>query len=482
MRNRHFYHYLFIASCIALLVYGNISVLMEIFNEVLSQHGAAHFNLNAASLKHSNSSSTATSVEFSLNNKPPGYPWYNKGLIRQEHDFSLLWERIEKPKPYLQPPSGVKPNHPLYLVHQGNLFLWKKHLVIRNKNHFRSKEVENLLIDSLNLVKRSAPSEKLKGTIDPRLKELITQPLPFFLDVGDFRKCWGVNYPFFTYATFSSSLRTNNNTAVVDGELQQCIPLGIPYYQTPPLRPAIVTNTSKMETWDSVFESQHKEYPWNKKINEALWRGSTTGAGYVYPSWRDLPRAQLVLDSLRNANSSKINAGFSNIVQRNLTEEQEIKNNGLLKESIPLKDFQKYKAIIDIDGNSWSSRFSFLLCMNSVVLKVEPSWSEYFFEHELIPFVHYLPIHKNLSNLEEMINLAMNNNSATIMQAIVHNANSWCKSKFTGSQIYIDTAWIMISYLELLQSEDVYSRKFTQWKKDFNAAAVESNWKPIKAR
>ena len=28
------------------------------------------------------------------------------------------------------------------------------------------------------------------------------------------------------------------------------------------------------------------------------------------------------------------------------------------------------QAIIDIDGNNWSSRFGMLLCMNSVVIKV----------------------------------------------------------------------------------------------------------------
>jgi len=37
---------------------------------------------------------------------------------------------------------------------------------------------------------------------------------------------------------------------------------------------------------------------------------------------------------------------------------------------IPLTEFAKYKAILDIDGNSWSSRLGSLLCFNSVVLRV----------------------------------------------------------------------------------------------------------------
>lgn len=77
--------------------------------------------------------------------------------------------------------------------------------------------------------------------------------------------------------------------------------------------------------------------------------------------------------------------------------------------------------------------------------------------------------------------MVVNNYCATMMQVIVHNANSWCKYKFTGSQIYIDMAWSMISYLELLKSKAGYRKKTTQRKKDFNASAVKRNWKPINA-
>jgi hypothetical protein len=90
--------------------------------------------------------------------------------------------------------------------------------------------------------------------------------------------------------------------------------------------------------------------------------------------------------------------------------------------------------------------------------------------------VHYLPIHKNLSNLEETISAVMNSDNAALMKSIVHNANSWCKRKFTGSQRYLDMAWIMISYLELLKSEDFYSKNFTKWKNNFNASEILKKW------
>jgi len=37
---------------------------------------------------------------------------------------------------------------------------------------------------------------------------------------------------------------------------------------------------------------------------------------------------------------------------------------------MPFEKQMAYRAIIDIDGNNWSSRFASLLCTNSVIIKV----------------------------------------------------------------------------------------------------------------
>jgi len=131
-----------------------------------------------------------------------------------------------------------------------------------------------------------------------------------------------------------------------------------------------------------------------------------------------------------------------------------------------MKDYQKYMAIIDIDGNSWSSRFADLLCMNSVVIKVEPNWMDYFYM-ELQPWKHYVPVHANMSNLVEVVTMATSDDPEIQkqMQQIVHNANVWCRSKMTAPQLSIDMIWIMIYYVEMLKKEDSHSAKFTRWKK-----------------
>jgi hypothetical protein len=67
---------------------------------------------------------------------------------------------------------------------------------------------------------------------------------------------------------------------------------------------------------------------------------------------------------------SLIDAAFTKFNQEYKGREQELHHTTILKEIMPFNDQMKFKAIIDIDGNTWSSRFPKLLCTNSVVIKV----------------------------------------------------------------------------------------------------------------
>jgi len=144
-----------------------------------------------------------------------------------------------------------------------------------------------------------------------------------------------------------------------------------------------------------------------------------------------------------------------------------------------MEDFQKYRAVIDIDGNSWSSRFADLMCMNSVMIKVQPDWVDYFYP-ELRPWVHYIPVYGNLMNLVEVVAhvTAEDQETQQQMRSIVQNANSWCRSKMTAIQMSIDMIWIMISYVEMLKKEDSRSGNFTKWKEDFSYSRAwnTENW------
>jgi len=121
------------------------------------------------------------------------------------------------------------------------------------------------------------------------------------------------------------------------------------------------------------FQKQSKIYPWSRKINKAVWHGGTT----CNPIYKELssflnvisniPRGKLVQMSMLHP--TLIDAAFTKFNQEEGRKE-ELRNTTLLKKRMPFDDQMKFKAIIDIDGNDWSSRFPKLLCTNSVIIKV----------------------------------------------------------------------------------------------------------------
>jgi hypothetical protein len=123
------------------------------------------------------------------------------------------------------------------------------------------------------------------------------------------------------------------------------------------------------ESWDATFALELEQYPWENKTNLALWRGTTTcDNNYTGHDLNDTPRGRLVRLSMRHP--ALIDAGFVRLNQQYENATFTKKNRTILTERMKFDDMMKYRAIIDIDGNDWSSRFPKLLCMNSVVIKV----------------------------------------------------------------------------------------------------------------
>ena len=84
-----------------------------------------------------------------------------------------------------------------------------------------------------------------------------------------------------------------------------------------------------------------------------------------------------------------------------------------------------------------------------VIPKVEPKAVEYWHD-ELQPWVHYLPVQGNMTDLMEKIEYAVDPANDSEMRKMVQAANDWCFSKMTVTQIAVDMLWMLLSYLDLL--------------------------------
>ncbi|KAL7479580.1 hypothetical protein ACHAW6_005307 [Cyclotella cf. meneghiniana] len=197
-------------------------------------------------------------------------------------------------------------------------------------------------------------------------------------------------------------------------------------------------------TWDETFARDERTYPWGDKIPKAVWRGTTTHEQTQFgdSEFEEIPRAKLVQASMDHPDV--IDAGFTDIIQKFEEKKEELAKKTIVAEFIPLAEQMKYKALIDIDGNNWSSRFMMLLCTNSVVIKIDPDYVDYFY-NDLIPDLHYIPA--SLENITDVARYVVDPKNDEEMRNVVKAANSWCKRVVT-EEVLVRDAMFQLDELE----------------------------------
>lgn len=151
---------------------------------------------------------------------------------------------------------------------------------------------------------------------------------------------------------------------------------------------------------------------WTERDPVVIWRGSTTGRFYQPAEELDLlPRYQLckraarlgvVADMGITAAVQAADPRNEQLIGERLTCE------GLFKPFIPMSEMARNRYILDIDGNSNSWNFMAKLRLGCCVLRVDSDWRQWF-SSRLVPWVHYVPIAKNLSDLEDRIDWCLAN-------------------------------------------------------------------------
>ena len=108
--------------------------------------------------------------------------------------------------------------------------------------------------------------------------------------------------------------------------------------------------------------------------------------------------------------------------------------------------FGKAKIIIDIDGNSYSGRFPNLLRQGAVVLKV----ADYEDLGTMLarPWIDYVPVKMDLSDLEEKIEWVRDNDVEA--RRIAESGRERMKGLFTLESIKCYTAHLLTAYSKLL--------------------------------
>jgi len=196
-------------------------------------------------------------------------------------------------------------------------------------------------------------------------------------------------------------------------------------------------------------------YPFEKKIDKAFWRGSTTGGQFRVANWMNYPRSQLVLVS--KSQPDLVDAKFTAIVQ---TSEEDLKNlekifreQDHLSKPTSVIDHFAYKYLIDIDGNSCTySRLFWILSSNSVCLKQESDEEQWYYTG-IKPNVHYLSFKKDSSDLLEKISDAKNNEIK--VRKIIDAANEFANENLCQEMCFAYLYWAITRYAEALEGIDL---------------------------
>jgi len=159
--------------------------------------------------------------------------------------------------------------------------------------------------------------------------------------------------------------------------------------------------------------------PWGMRKPLAFWRGNTTGIR-VGEHWSGLPRLQLceLVNSI--SNQEIFDVGVSSFAQVSKNEAKEIQALGYVRGFVPMTSSAQYKYQIDIDGNSnaWSALFQKLLSGSAVLKITSPHSFRQWYYDELIPWVNYVPVKSDMSDLVEKIHWLINHDDEAMQIGI----------------------------------------------------------------
>lgn len=195
-------------------------------------------------------------------------------------------------------------------------------------------------------------------------------------------------------------------------------------------------------------ENKESVLPWNEKKNVAFFRGSTTGGFYTTWNWQQMPRTRVV--SACRAEGSHCDAMFTGFPQCE-GEAANIIESSLGKAPVVREeDYERYKYNILVDGNGApASRTVQSVFTNTLLLKLESPFSEFFYPL-LQPYVHYVPVSYNATDLLEKISWARENDVRA--RWIAEELFSFGKRHLSPTAVNEYVHELLLSYAQLLES------------------------------
>ena len=117
---------------------------------------------------------------------------------------------------------------------------------------------------------------------------------------------------------------------------------------------------------------------------------------------------------------------------------------------VPFYDFFNYKYQLCVDGTVAAYRLPYLLAGGSLVFKQDSKYYEHYYR-DLKPWVHYVPVKEDLSDLVDQIKWAQNNDEKA--KQIALNAREFAINNLLPDQIICYYATFLHKWSKLLTNK-----------------------------
>lgn len=203
-----------------------------------------------------------------------------------------------------------------------------------------------------------------------------------------------------------------------------------------------------IESWPRLYSSiiaANREYPWERKIAKAFWRGTASANGLTRENWQDLPKVKLV--ELSSQHADLLDAKFTSIIHN----DKEIEKIMAAKYQVALTaseaDFVKYKIEVNLDSNS-SNHSAFLMKMlsNSLVLKQKSDYIQWFYDI-LDVGKYYIPVAYDFSDLMDKINWVNDNDAEA--KSMATSASELIAREITPTHLYLYWSALLNKYAKI---------------------------------
>jgi hypothetical protein len=230
----------------------------------------------------------------------------------------------------------------------------------------------------------------------------------------------------------------------------------------------LIPDVLTFDLWEKTAQKINDFYeyfPWHFKREIAFWRGSSSDKGYNWHNYETKPR--FILSRLSQEYPNNIDAGFTsiyNIYGEGLREQ--IINLGLEKPCVSQESHLEYKYLPVLDGFMCTyPGYLWRLLGGSLCLKQDSEEVQYFYS-ALKPYIHYIPIKNDMSDLIEKIIWARENDEEC--KTIADQARRFCLNNLMIEDVYAYFYSVLekyssmqrFSFKRLIQS----TRKDPKWK------------------